>query len=174
MAQGRGLDRGGNRFSTKLDRKQLEKDQRPKTIDYENWFHTGTVAEGLVEKDLVCDDSDEGCGSCFKALIPEPEEGHEKGHIFGTCPQCNKPKLVCYWGSYMQFGFKMKGPGFHSTKQGQRQKRERTRDIAKLRETQWENHEPTNVRDPSRVRNPTPGGVYDPNSKFNKGKRRKT
>ena len=67
----------------------------------------------------------------------------------------------------------MKGPGFHSTKIGQKRKREMTKRNERLAKTQWDNHEPNALLKGLVPRNPTPGGPYDPNGPHAKKKRPK-
>jgi hypothetical protein len=142
-------------FQTKLDSKFLKHPPR----------------EGVLVKDiqLICPDDDrEGCGSCFTATIEDSDESSYES----ICPNCKKP-LVSYWGEYMTFGIKMGSQGLSETKCGQRLKRDRTRRNEKLKTEQWEKHEVIHAGDPEKVRNPTEGSPLDPNSKFNKGKKKK-
>jgi hypothetical protein len=90
----------------------------------------------------------------------------------GECPDCGKPLQVDF--QRMSWGVDSRGPGFHSTKIGDRIKRDRIKRNEKLAQTQWENHSAGNVVNPERVLNPTKGGPFDPNSKFNKHKQKNT
>jgi hypothetical protein len=88
----------------------------------------------------------------------------------GTCPDCGDPIGLDF--SRMTWGIGSRGPGFHSTKFGQRRKHSMIARSEKLAKSQWDNHAPQGNINPHAVRNPTEGGVYDPNSKFNKHKKK--
>jgi len=92
--------------------------------------------------------------------------------IEGTCPECGGELRKDF--SRHMWGIDSRGPGFHSTKIGDRIKRDRIARSEKLAQTQWDNHDPGNVVNPDRVLNPTKGGPFDPNSKFNKHNKRNT
>jgi hypothetical protein len=93
--------------------------------------------------------------------------------VEGTCPQCGGILQKDF--SRHMWGIDSRGPGFHGTKIGDRIKRDRIKRSEKLAKTQWENHDATKfVQNPERIVNPTEGGVFDPNSKFNKHKKKNT
>lgn len=90
--------------------------------------------------------------------------------VEGTCPKC-KSELRKDFSQHM-WGIDSRGAGFHGTKIGQKIKRDRIARSEKLAKTQWENHDAGTVVDPDRVVNPTQGGVFDPNSRFNRHKKK--
>jgi hypothetical protein len=92
--------------------------------------------------------------------------------VIGTCPDCGGILQKDF--SRHSWGIDSRGPGFHGTKIGDRIKRDRIKRSEKLAISQWDNHDPHNVVDPDRVVNPTKGGVFDPNSKFNRHKKKNT
>lgn len=92
--------------------------------------------------------------------------------VEGTCPDC-KGALQKDFSRHM-WGIDSRGAGFHGTKIGDRIKRDRIKRSEKLAKTQWENHDPGSVVDPDRVVNPTEGGVFDPNSKYNRHRKKNT
>jgi hypothetical protein len=126
---------------------------------------------GLVMEMICPDDHRKGCGYSCHIVISSDETLDPKERCTSICPKC-KEFLVLYWGQYMIFGIKMRGPGLHETKQGQKLKRDRLWRSKVLSEKQWENVQPVSINNPEKIRNPTPGGPLDPNSKFNKGKKK--
>ena len=93
--------------------------------------------------------------------------------VSGTCPICNG-KLQKDFSRHM-WGIDSRGRGFHETKIGQRIKKDRIAKSEKLAKTQWDQHDyRTAVQNPERVINGTDGGPYDPNSKFNKHRKKNT
>lgn len=101
------------------------------------------------------------------------EMGVEFGKpIEGICPDCGSPLRKDF--SCHMWGIDSRGPGFHSTKIGDRIKRDRIKKSEKLAVSQWDNHDPGSVVNPDRVMNPTEGGVFDKNSKFNKHRKKNT
>lgn len=84
----------------------------------------------------------------------------------GKCPRCSSAFNMDL--QRHSWGIGSRGPGFHSTKFGQRRKKSLIARSEKLAQTQWDNQPPLSVVNPTRVVNPTPGGPFDPNSKFNK------
>jgi hypothetical protein len=121
--------------------------------------------------EVICPENKGGCGwlghfmSTDDPSIPEEEKNQ------ALCPKCGN-FLVLYWGDHFSFSFKMGPRGFHETKCGQRRKRDMEWRNKTLAHTQWENVAPLAVQNPAKVRNPTPGGPFDPNSRFNKGKKK--
>jgi hypothetical protein len=61
-----------------------------------------------------------------------------------------------------RWSFRMGMKGFSSTKQGQRRARSLTAENEARGRTQWDQVEPLRVPEGHTVRNPTPGGPYDP------------
>jgi hypothetical protein len=92
--------------------------------------------------------------------------------ITGTCPKCGS-ELQKDFSRHM-WGIDSRGRGFSETKIGQRIKKDRIARSERLAKTQWDNVNPGNVVNPDRVVNPTEGGVFDPNSKFNRHKKKNT
>lgn len=86
----------------------------------------------------------------------------------GKCPACGQALRVDF--SRHNWGIAARGPGYHSTAWGRRRKQDLIRRSEKMATKQWDNVDPGSVVNPERVVNPTSGGVYDPNSKFNKHK----
>lgn len=130
--------------------------------------------ENATEVQMICpDDNRGGCGYAATGTFTDsPRVSAEDKHTC-VCPKCGE-FMVLYWGQYMTFGIKMKGPGFSETKCGMRMKRDREWRSKVLASSQWDNHQPiTPTGDPGKIRNATPGGPLDPNSKFNKGKKKK-
>lgn len=107
-----------------------------------------------------------GCNSCgfSEEIIRTMSEMEEvKKSLPLDCPECGASKS--YSMIFSVPNFRMGKKGYHSTKQGMRRKAEQTRKNERLGDTQWENHEPLKVSDPTKVVNPTEGGVFDPNSR---------
>jgi len=103
------------------------------------------------------------CGQCdfHQDFYLEPgEEGNE------SCPNC-RGSLQIDWAT-LRFGLSARGPGVSSTKIGRRKAKALEERSSRLAKTQWDNFAPAPVPEGTRVRNPTPGGPYDPNSKFNR------
>jgi predicted nucleic acid-binding Zn ribbon protein len=93
--------------------------------------------------------------------------------IEGTCPDCGGELRKDF--SRHMWGIDSRGAGFHGTKIGDRIKRDRIKRSEKLAQTQWEQHDyRTAVQNPDRVLNGTEGGPYDPNSKFNRHRKKNT
>lgn len=84
---------------------------------------------------------------------------------------CCRKSMQINWSRF-RIGLSARGPGSSSTKLGQAKKRDMIRRSEKLAETQWEQHEVPKVQEGSSVENYTPGSPLDPNSKFNKGKKK--
>lgn len=147
----------------------MSKEDFSRVCPVENLTRPADSKKDGTNTELICpNDNRGGCGERFSALIKDdaPEE-----ECPGTCPDCGTP-LVLYWGDFFSFGFKMGARGFHETKCGMKRKREMTKRNEELGRTQWETNEPVKVSNPGRVLNPTPGGIYDPNSRFNKGRKK--
>jgi len=93
--------------------------------------------------------------------------------VVGTCPACGSELQKDF--SRHSWGIDSRGPGFHGTKIGQRIKKDRIARSEKLAKTQWDQHDyKSAVQNPDRVINGTEGGPYDPNSKFNRHKKKNT
>jgi hypothetical protein len=93
--------------------------------------------------------------------------------IEGICPECRSALRKDF--SQHMWGIDSRGAGFHGTKIGQRIKKDRIARSEKLAKTQWDNHDPNKfIVNPDRIVNPTEGGVFDPNSRFNKHKKKNT
>lgn len=128
--------------------------------------------ESGKEVSVICpNDHRGGCGHAATATFSEDESLSKEEIHTCLCPKCGE-FMVLYWGDFFTFSISMKGPGFSETKTGMRMKRDRLWRSETLAKTQWEKHQPQSVADPTRIRNPTPGGPLDPNSKFNKGRKK--
>ena len=92
--------------------------------------------------------------------------------VTGICPDCSGILQKDF--SRHSWGIDSRGAGFHGTKIGQKIKRDRIARSEKLAKTQWDNHDAGTVVDPDRVVNPTEGGIFDKNSKFNRHKKKNT
>jgi len=90
---------------------------------------------------------------------------------YADCPSHCDGYMEFHWGG-VNLTVKSSGPGVSSTKYGMKRARELTKRNEKLKETQWEQHEPITVPEGRKVRNPTRGGPLDPNSRFNKKTKR--
>ena len=123
-----------------------------------NLYPVGDGDGGRKQTPVICDDCE------FQETLATIRDTPEKKHL-AIC-ECGG-KMFFDWGQ-MGFNFKMSGPGYHSTKQGQKMKRERIKRSEKLAKTQWDNHAPVPLPEGVTPKNPTKGGPYDPNSKFNK------
>jgi hypothetical protein len=92
--------------------------------------------------------------------------------VTGTCPECGGELQKDF--SRHSWSIAGRGAGYYGTKMGQRMKRDRIARSERLAKTQWEQHDPGNVVNPDRVLNPTLGSPFDPNSKFNRHKKKNT
>lgn len=90
----------------------------------------------------------------------------------GICPDCKKQLRIDF--SRHMWGIGTQGPGYHSTAWGRRRKQELIKRNDKLRGKQWETNAPGSVVNPERIVNATEGGVFDPNSRFNRHKKKNT
>jgi predicted nucleic acid-binding Zn ribbon protein len=113
---------------------------------------------------LICK-GDDGCG--FEISI-RAKATPSWSDPLAKCPECGED--LTYNISKVKQGIRMKGPGFHSTKIGQRQKRELTARNERLKKQQWDNHEPVMRENTGNVQNYTKGGPLDPNGPFAKKK----
>jgi hypothetical protein len=125
----------------------------------------GIPLQGRVYN-VECPDT-EGCGwwgdieTDYGQFLPE-----------GLCPDCGKELRVDFSRQAKTVGIGTRGAGYHSTAWGRRRKQEMIRRNKKLERKQWENVPTNSVVNPERIVNPTPGGIYDPRSIFNKDKRK--
>jgi hypothetical protein len=113
---------------------------------------------------VVCPD-EEQCGWWGDMEVKQGSFSPE-----GQCPDCGQNLQVDF--SRLSWGIGTRGAGYHSTAWGRRRKQDMIRRNQKLEKKQWQDTEPLSVVNPERVVNPTPGGPYDPESKFNKHKKR--
>jgi hypothetical protein len=116
--------------------------------------------------DCTCQNPE--CGFSGQAWI---NRGWWLGHI-ATCPYCGGEMHA--GGEQMNITINARGSGAHSGTIGDRKKRMMVERSEKLRKKQWDNHEPVKVAEGRKIRNPTPGGPYDPNGPFQPKKREKT
>lgn len=125
------------------------------------------------EVQMICPpDKRGGCGHAGTAVVSsDPEIAKEDKHTV-LCPKC-RGFMVLYWGNYFRFSIKMGPRGFTETKCGQRRKRDLEWRNRVMERKQWKEVPPMAVTDIDRVRNATPGGAFDPNSKAYVGKKRK-
>jgi hypothetical protein len=83
-----------------------------------------------------------------------------------TCPYCDHD--MCCDHSTINISIQARGAGAHSGTIGDRKKRMMIERSEKLKKKQWSDHEPINVPEGRKVRNPTEGGPLDPNGPFAK------
>lgn len=126
-----------------------------------NLYEGDVTSSSMVARPLKC----KSCGSEDSEYYPR--DFSPEGEVYAICKCGGEMKLD--WGK-MNFSFNFKGPGKYGTKKGQLHKRERTKRSERLAKTQWDNHQPLSINEGSTVQDPTPGGVYDPDSKFNRDK----
>lgn len=116
----------------------------------------------------------EDCKGCGYTEDLQVDKDTESKKPLGVCPKCGG-FLYLNW-SAMNIGISMKGPGFHSTKIGQKRKREMIARNERLKKSQWEQFNPDAVKYYEEMKtpiNPTPGGPLDPNGPFAKKKKPK-
>jgi hypothetical protein len=90
----------------------------------------------------------------------------------GTCPECGDSLRVDFSRQACTVGIGTRGAGYHSTAWGRRRKQDMLRRSQRLERKQWDNIPINSVVNPERVVNATPGGPLDPNSVFNKHKKK--
>lgn len=84
------------------------------------------------------------------------------------CPLCGAD-MHCD-RSTINITIQAKGAGAHDGTIGDRKKRMMRERSDRLAKKQWENVEPVKIPEGRKPRNPTPGGIYDPNGPFVKKK----